>query len=644
LAKPVKKAMVIGLDAPIPPRIYKYAKEGKLPTIGRLIREGVWGENCLVPLPTITPPNWTTITTGATLGTHGITCFNIPTPGAPLNEVHQAFNSAEVRAERMWTAAERAGKRTIVLNYPTTWPPTVKIGYQVGGAGLSVNEWRCGLHGEPQPMREIYATLAQAQVFTTEALMEAGGVKMRKASGWRNMPKASEYLEADLKLQYNAPRYRVEDKTWHMLVMDTKGKGYDRVLLSETKDAAKAFASLSVGEWTGNVEDVFETELGPKRAAFRCKLLALSEDAEEFRLFVTPICALSGWSYPESLAEEIKSKDGLPMPIQGAFALGLSDSETIKEAIELHHAWLADAAVYLLRNKPWDLYFMHAHCPDTMHHRFATQMDPATAKSPEEAEHWQGVELALYQSLDRMIARILSAVDEEETLIIMTSDHGAKASTHRFTAFIPLAQAGLLSFKGPEPGPRGAQAGAPLARLARQIDWARTKAVQVGSCHIYVNLRGRDPDGIVEPGEEYEQVRDQVIKALYEYTDPETGKKPFTLALRREDARIIGLHGDRVGDVVFAISGDFGGQHGPHLPTTEWGIGSLRGLLIMKGPGVKRNYIMKRTAWLMDIVPTICHLMDLPVPRDAEGAILYQALEDPDAKPKELRRLRKEGR
>jgi len=625
--------MVIGLDAPIAPRVYRYAVEGKLPTIGRLIREGVYGENCLVPFPTITPPNWTTIVTGARPGTHGITCFQVHVPGDPLDVTHPGFNTADCQAEYIWTAAERAGKRTIIVNYPSTWPPTVKDGIQLGGAALGMNTWSSvGPRG---------VSLAEGQLFTTEGetYPMSTPVEWREASGWRNAPKASRRLEADLGLSYPRARFPVKERTWHLLLLDTRGKGYDRVLLSEAKDAARAFASLSVGEWTENVVQEFETSQGPERAVFRCKLLELSGDATRFRLYVTPLCALRGWSYPESVAEEIQSKEGMPMPLTGpfgAFTSGWVDQKTFMELLEMMHVWLADAAAYLLRNKPWDLYFMHIHTPDTMHHRFATQMDPATAKSPEEAQHWQEVELEVYRSIDRAIAKILSAVDEEETLIIMTSDHGAKATTRRFGVQGVLASAGLLTLKRPtgaEPRPR------PPLRARRRglpVDWTKTKAVPQRSCYIYVNVKGRDPDGIVEPGEEYERVRDQVIKALYEYTDPETGKKPFTLALRREDARIIGLYGDRVGDIVYALSSDFGGQHGSQLPTEEFGIGALKGLLIMKGPGVKRNHVMKRTAWLMDIVPTICHLMDLPIPRDAEGAILYQALEDPDAKLKEL--------
>ncbi|MEM3479757.1 MAG: hypothetical protein QXV74_06935 [Candidatus Bathyarchaeia archaeon] len=144
---------------------------------------------------------------------------------------------------------------------------------------------------------------------------------------------------------------------------------------------------------------------------------------------------------------------------------------------------------------------------------------------------------------------------------------------------------------------------------------------------------------MVEP-DEYDKVVDQIIKVLYDYTDPETGLKPILFAIRREDARIIGLYGERIGDVIFALRPEFGGQHGAFLPTTTYSIGDLRGLLIMAGPGIKKGAIVSRTVWLTDIVPTVCHLMELPIPREAEGAIIYQALEDPDMKIKELKNLR----
>ena len=101
-----EKCVVIGWDAPIVKSIKKYVKEGVMPNVEKLIREGVWGENCLVPHPTITPPNWTTIVTGSWPGTHGIICFNLLKENT-LEKTYMAFFKDDCKSEYIWEAAER---------------------------------------------------------------------------------------------------------------------------------------------------------------------------------------------------------------------------------------------------------------------------------------------------------------------------------------------------------------------------------------------------------------------------------------------------------------------------------------------------------------------------------------------------------
>ena len=66
-------------------------------------------------------------------------------------------------------------------------------------------------------------------------------------------------------------------------------------------------------------------------------------------------------------------------------------------------------------------------------------------------------------------------------------------------------------------------------------DIKRSKAFPQRTIYIYVNLKGRDPGGIVEPAD-YEKVQQQIIDALYSYVDPATGKRPVALALTKKDA------------------------------------------------------------------------------------------------------------
>lgn len=620
------KLVVIGFDAPIPQRVYELAARGELPNIANLIRNGVFAENCLVPFPTITPPNWTTIVTGAWPGTHGITDFHMHKPGMPLNRTYQAFDSRDCLSEFIWEAAEREGKISIVINWPSSWPPRVKEGYHVGGAGLALNEWRTG-----EARYVVKVALAGAQVYTTEENplavqmppIDVRGIKIRGC-----------VMAAKVPLVYSASLYDVKGPREMYAAVVRRNGGYEAVLLDEGKE--KVLARVGEGEWSGNIVVRFDTAKGAKRGGFRVKGLSISKRG--LSILFTPIASLDPEdfpAYPEGvigeLVKEPEKMPGLPLPSHTLFRLlnmGLIDIDTWLEGIDIEHRWLAYATCRLMKERRWDLFFMHAHCPDWAYHAFMGKLYEAKKSGSKELMEYFRAEVEFYKSLDRMVGSILEC-SGEDTLNVIVSDHGAKSSSAKRPSVMEiLKRAGLASYEvDPDTG------------ALKSIDWSRTKAWPQRAVYIYVNLKGRDPDGIVDP-EEYEDVRTQIIDALYSYVDPETGRRPILFAIRKEDARILGLYGDRIGDVIYALNPEFRGEHGTFLPTAEHEIGSLRGLLIISGPGVKRGVVLKRNVWLTDIVPTVCHILDLPVPRDAEGGIIYQALEDPDFKLKELKRLR----
>ena len=161
------------------------------------------------------------------------------------------------------------------------------------------------------------------------------------------------------------------------------------------------------------------------------------------------------------------------------------------------------------------------------------------------------------------------------------------------------------------------------------IDWERTIAADVGLVHIFINLEGREPTGIVPP-EEYRQTQLDIIAALNGYVDEKTGLCPFALALTREDAEMVNLWGDLVGDVVYALRPEFDGAHGKQLPSASLGIGGQHCTFIMAGAGVRQGADLRRQVRAVDVAPTICYLMGVPMPRDVEGGVVYEALEDPD--------------
>ncbi len=372
---------------------------------------------------------------------------------------------------------------------------------------------------------------------------------------------------------------------------------------------------------------------------FRCKLMKLGAEADEFRFLVSALADPGFLCNPPEVAEELKKCRGA-MHISGGMVMAMLktiDLDTYVEVNQNLSAWLADAAAILIENHQPDLLYLHSHPIDWMYHLLITDLESEDPAIRDKA--WE-VHRRVYEAEDALVGRILEATDRN-TLVVVISDHGATADGPVFDPYKALVPAGLAVVEEEKPK-EGLDLGKKILSLSNaKVDFAKSQAVANREIYVYVNLKGRDPQGVVEP-EDYEKVQQAIIDALLTYVDPSNGKRPVALALSRRDARILGLFGERVGDVVYAVYPWFGSQHGQILPTAEHGVGKLKTLLVMQGPGVKKAYRLERTCWLPDLVPTLCYLLNWPVPATAEGAVIYQALKDPNQNLKEIEKL-KEG-
>ncbi|MBW1963193.1 MAG: alkaline phosphatase family protein, partial [Deltaproteobacteria bacterium] len=259
----------------------------------------------------------------------------------------------------------------------------------------------------------------------------------------------------------------------------------------------------------------------------------------------------------------------------------------------------------------WDILFVETHASDYCDHFFIGQSDPISGADPETIKRCRNGLDKTYASIDRWIGRILELADED-TVVVIASDHGGTPSQFRQMDVNKVLEA--TGF---------------LYRKNGNIDWSKTRAARVGTIHIFINLKGREPTGIVDP-EDYEKTQREIIDALMTYRDPETGRRPFKLALTREDAEVINLWGELVGDVVYAFDPGFDGAHGRHLPVGRFGLSGQHSVFIMSGPGVRKETALQRQVRVIDVAPTLCYLLGWPMPRDVEGGIIYEALEDPD--------------
>lgn len=628
MPSPAKKAIVIGIDGAAMEIVYNEVQWGNMPNLAELMETGVW-RPMLGVFPTLTPPGWTALYTGSWHGTHKVMDFNIRALGKPLTETVWGINTGLSQSEYLWNTAERAGKKPILVKVEMSWPPTVKNGIQVEGTGPGVSNHHqiAGYHlfvaGTWTP-REMEGDVDPEEV-DPSALYEGipyDPVELKPADkgAWKNLPaSARPQLEAELALK---PLSRGKEnmrrgkesvpKNLYGLVYSRNEDGYDRVRICRSRDGNDVVTELGRGEWSDFWTDGFQIDGEEVRGNVRMKLITLTPEADAFELFVPQIWPIEGYTYPDRIASEIHRELGPFIQNPARDALGMIDDDTYFEMLEYHHEQLAKVSRYLTSQYDWDILFTETHASDYGDHFFMRFADEFSGADTETVQRCREGLARTYRSIDRWIGRLMELADED-TVIVVASDHGGTPNQNRPVEVNKvLAEAGLLAY-----GPDG------------EVDLSRTKAMHVGLVHIFINLKGREPDGIVAL-EDYEKTRREVIDALLDYRDSRTGERPFSLALSRENAEIINLWSDLIGDVVFALHPSFDATHGKQLPLGSFGIGGQHSTFLMAGAGVKKGKRLKRQVRVIDVAPTLCHLLGWPMLQNAEGGVIYEALEDPD--------------
>jgi len=380
--------------------------------------------------------------------------------------------------------------------------------------------------------------------------------------------------------------------------------------------------------------------------------------------FMTPDSE-SQYTYPVQLKQELSSK-GYKFPTS------LSETNRSRNVRAFLREVAADTeervrtVLYLLENKPWDLFAFVFLSPDLLQHDLWRILDPLHPQHRESENGYLEDIARFYTRLDGYLADILSRVDDS-TSVLLVSDHGFGRATHFFYVNNWLLSEGLLQPKrnllsrskhlmfklGITP-----MNGFKLLSLLRlgwlrksfrfgrnydrvrgitfsfdDIEWSKTQAFSVGNFgQIYLNVRGRQPCGTVEPGEEYEQLREEIANKLQEYRDPTTGEKVIESVGKKEEL-FSGPYMESAPDLIpfsrdleyvsFGTS-DFGSNK---ISTPIFGLSGyhrMEGILVAAGPDLKSGVII-HDASILDIAPTILYAMGLPVPSDMDGKVLLDA-------------------
>jgi predicted AlkP superfamily phosphohydrolase/phosphomutase len=335
---------------------------------------------------------------------------------------------------------------------------------------------------------------------------------------------------------------------------------------------------------------------------------------------------------------------------------------------------LTQATLRLMTEEPWDFFMVVYRDTDEMAHAFWSYMDEThPAYDPVEARPYRDAILDCYCRLDQTIGELIAAAGPETTVLVL-SDHGTGPLYKDVFLNEWLRREGFLTTKPPKSIRRTlARLGVTRANVshtlrtlglsrverwikdllgeriaalprdtwgdfAEVIDWPKTIAYSYGyHGQIYINLAGREPEGVVAPGEELERVRARVLKALRHWTDLDDGL-PVVTAVYTADELFYGPHVGNAPDLIVVMRDlAYITRHGHEFGyrpdkvftnplTRETGGHRLDGVLIASGPGLAQINREAPVASLMDIAPTTLHLLGCPTPEHMDGRVLSERL------------------
>ncbi|MBR2209606.1 MAG: alkaline phosphatase family protein [Synergistaceae bacterium] len=673
-----KKILVLGIDGMDQRTTKRLVDEGKLPNIKKYLENGSAREDIdmLGAVPTITPPCWTTLATGAYPGTHGITCYWRQSPES-LDAVVYNMDSRFCEAEQIWNVTSEAKIKTLVWHWPgSSWPPSsnspflhVVDGTQPGsvnmgiaqmdwekiiiaskkidklkyipridkpaGVGCIIDDVEALVPGKSDDemmelwwgdeARKGHEIRTYVHGFEDSELVIGSKVgydvvssPIKNAEKWTNAPEDS--LEFTLLLSGGLQR-RIA------LILKDETGNYSTVKIFKNKKSEIPIVSLKVGEMVSGILDD-ATKNGMTCLCNRSyKLIELSPDGSSLKLWISNALDVSNntlWS-PSYLLAQVKDSVGFPPPVS---LIGGEDDLLVREIFipswEIYNKWQAESIKYLIDANGYEAVFTHLHNVDCAGHQFwhLAKNLPEWKKINEKI--YQDFIEQIYIQTDNYLGEFLKYLDEGWSVFIV-SDHGLVVGEN-----IPpdigeygglnlgvMKELGYTVLKKDENG-----------KEIDEVDWENTKAVQIRSNYIYVNLKGRDAHGIVDPEEKYE-LEEKIISDLYNYRDKNTGKRVIGLALRNRDSRILGLGGKECGDIFFTIEEGYNRLHGDGLTTARGYFGtSVTPVFIASGEGILKKFRTERIIRQVDLAPTISVLLGLRVPHECEGAPIYQILEE----------------
>ncbi|MFY9611786.1 MAG: alkaline phosphatase family protein [Blastocatellia bacterium] len=361
---------------------------------------------------------------------------------------------------------------------------------------------------------------------------------------------------------------------------------------------------------------------------------------------LTPSMA-SEFTYPASLKAELLA----------AVPGYLIEPERIPDrharAAEFRRATAAteQALGFLLTGGEWDFLMVVFSVLDRAQHDYWADMEPAHPRhDPKTPPEFRDFIRETYEQLDAAVGRLVERLPSDSR-VFAVSDHGFCSELLEVRVNEVLAGAGLLAFKpGRQTRARVRSLSEKISRRlapARsngsvldkkvaygsayldEIDWSRTRAFFAQDKGVWVNLSGRESEGIV-PESGFDEVVDEISDSLVSLRSPEDGERVFEKVMRRQEA-FNGRYSERLPDLVMIPRRDeyvynerpsYGEMIVPADSTT--GTHSRDGIFIAWGKGIEAGTRFSSRPNLRDVGPTALASLGCPVTTDMDGRALLE--------------------
>ena len=513
----IKRFVILGLDGMDPEVTEGLLAEGKLPHLARLREAGCF-KRLATTVPSMSPVAWSSFQTGVNPGKHNIfdfltrdkqtyqprlssTDIKGPRRMLRLGKVQFPLGKPDIRLLRkstpFWKILGEHGIFSAVTRVPITFPPEKFRGVQLSGmcvpdlrgtqGSFSFYTTRDDRHDD-RIGGERYHVTRDADTITAELV--GPGNPFRKDNA---------ILKCPFVVTVNGPSagsLRINGSTYEL-----------------EKDVYTEWIGVSFRAFPGvKVRGI-------------CKFL-LQQTSPEFELYVTPVNI-----DPETPAMPISHPavySTYLAKLQGPFAtLGLAeDSWALNEKVLVDESFIQQC---IQMDREREKMFFDAldkvkrglcvcvfDGTDRLQHTFWRDIDdehPARRERPTQPD--RNVIAELYQRMDALVGRTLAKCKGKGTVLAVISDHGFNTFRRGVDLNRWLETHGYLRIKD----------GRRNERHLGGIDWSRTQAFAVGLAGIFLNLKGRESQGIVEPGGEADSLRREMAEKLAKLTDPQTGHR-----------------------------------------------------------------------------------------------------------------------